>query len=237
MRRPPDPPLPSAPSRAGQGLSATAAEPGDALAQARPTLALLASIASGRLSLGLPTLHRLCAASVSALLRGRPEAEARRAAYALAVTADEIALNLPAAPQELSAWADRSLASQFFGEAPGAEAFWTMLEAMVGDPQASPALLELFHACMAAGFQGHYRASARGTFALNQVMARTFEALERARRSRPGEPPPPGEAEADAAAGERVWGPVLLAAAGAASLLGAGYFVLSAAARAAGKAA
>jgi len=80
-----------------------------------------------------------------------------RARYAVLATLDDIVQNLPGG--QGSDWARNSLVVQSFGQAFGGDQFWTILDDMLGRPAAYPNLLELYHACLAVGFQGRLRVS------------------------------------------------------------------------------
>src|ERR1700760_2797956 len=69
------------------------------MAEATPFLALIASVRAGRAAIDLPGLHGKVVEAISRFeqrLAGRySDEEIRRAKYALATTADDVALNLP----------------------------------------------------------------------------------------------------------------------------------------------
>jgi type VI secretion system protein ImpK len=150
-------------------------------ALAAPLLALLAAMRSGRARLALPELHRRAAEEIEAFRREiapiYSEEEVRRATYALAATADDIALNLPFNEADIAEWAQRSLVVRFFHEAIGGDRFWRLLEEMVARPTSYAHLLELYHACMAAGFEGRYRVAAGGSAQHAQIMQQVFQTL------------------------------------------------------------
>jgi type VI secretion system protein ImpK len=152
------------------------------MAQAAPLLALLASIRSGRAGVALPDLHRRAAADIDAFRETfrltLSDDHLRRAVYALAATADDIALNLPLPEAETAQWAQRSLVSRAFQEAIGGDRFWRLLDEMIAKPAEFQDLLELYHACMAAGFEGRYRVIEDGRHAHQQLMQSVYQALE-----------------------------------------------------------
>jgi type VI secretion system protein ImpK len=78
-----------------------------------------------------------------------------RARYAVLATLDDIVQNLPGG--STSDWARQSLVVQSFGQAFGGDQFWTILDNMLARPAAYRDLLEVYHACLAVGFQGRYR--------------------------------------------------------------------------------
>lgn len=151
------------------------------MAGAAPLLALLASMRSGRARMKLPDLHQQAAADIETFRRELAgiytEEEMRRATYALAATADDIALNLPFDEADVAEWAQRSMVVRFFHEAIGGDRFWRLLEEMVARPAEHAALLELYHACMGAGFEGRYRVTPGGRTQLEALMQQVYQAL------------------------------------------------------------
>lgn len=151
------------------------------MASAAPLLALLASVRSGRARMSLRDLHRQAAADIELFqqdLRGYyTEEEMRRATYALAATADDIALNLPFDEAEVAEWAQHSLVVRFFHEAIGGDRFWRLVNEMVARPSENASLLEIYHACMGAGFEGRYRVIPGGRQQLEGLMQQVFQAL------------------------------------------------------------
>lgn len=151
------------------------------MTSAAPLLALLASMRSGRARMRLPDLHKQAAADIEMFRRDLAgiysEEEMRRATYALAATADDIALNLPFDEADVAEWAQRSLVVRFFHEAIGGDRFWRLLSEMVARPMEHAHLLELYHACMGAGFEGRYRVAAGGRAQLEQLMQQVYQAL------------------------------------------------------------
>lgn len=199
------------------------------MAAATPFLALIASVRAGRARIDLPSLHREVSAAITAFeqaVAGRyTDEELRRAKYALAATADDVALNLPE-QAEAAEWARRSIVVRFFSENIGGDRFWRLLDEMIARPAEFRDLLELYHACMAAGFEGRYRVMADGRREHTAMMQRVFLALEHARtlsmselsphwRGSPTPPPKVG-----------FWTPLILAAAAAAVVLLVIYIVL-----------
>lgn len=148
---------------------------------AAPLLALLASMRSGRARMSLPDLHKQAGADIDNFrqeLSGLySEEELRRATYALAATADDIALNLPFAEADVAEWAQRSLVVRFFHEAIGGDRYWRLVSEMVARPTEYATLLELYHACMAAGFEGRYRIMPGGRAQLDAIMQEVYRAL------------------------------------------------------------
>ncbi len=193
------------------------------MAKAAPLLALLASIRSGRAQVALPDLHRRAAADIAnfqAEFQGRLNDEhLRRAVYALAATADDIALNLPLPQSETAQWAQRSLVARQFQEAIGGDRFWRLLDEMIARPTEFQHLLELYHACMAAGFEGRYRVMSDGRHAHQALMQRVYQALDLSRTLSNTELAPHWQGE-DAPAGKvGLWGPLAVAASLAVGLL------------------
>jgi len=76
------------------------------------------------------------------------------ARYALCTLLDEAIAGTPWGDE---AWSARSLLVTFHNEASGGEKFFAILDRLQGDPRANIDALELFHVCLALGFEGRYR--------------------------------------------------------------------------------
>jgi len=193
------------------------------LAEASTFLSLIASVRAGRAAIDLPSLHRQVTAAIEAFSRalsGRFDEDAmRRAQYALAATADDVALNLPGQDSDAAEWARRSIVVKFFGESIGGDRFWKLLDEMIASPGRYPELLELYHACLAVGFEGRYRVAADGKRQHQEQMQRVFQALDHPRRLSDRELSPEWRGEPRAAERIGPWGPIALAAAAAAVIL------------------
>jgi type VI secretion system protein ImpK len=125
-------------------------------------LALCAAVAADREVADPEALLARAIVEVRAFEKSAREAglspeDANRGKYGLAATMDDIVQNLPGGPP--GDWARRSVTVQAFGQAFGGDQFWTILDAMLAKPNAYQELLELYHACLAVGFQGRFRAS------------------------------------------------------------------------------
>jgi type VI secretion system protein ImpK len=155
------------------------------LAQARNLLALLMAVRTGRVAVDLPHLHKTALAGITEFREKlRPfynDDKILRAAYALCSTTDDIAQNLPGNP-ESAEWARRALTVHFFKEVGGGDRFWDLLEQMIQNPRDYQDILELYHACMAAGFEGRYRVRPNGKTELKEVMQRAFAAQDHPRQ-------------------------------------------------------
>jgi len=193
-------------------------------------LALLASVRSGRARLPLPQLHAKVTAAITAFKQqiqaSVPEDHARRAVYALAATADDIALNLPGQEADAAEWARRSMMVHFFQEAIGGDRFWRLLDEMLARPAEFTDLLELYHACMAAGFEGRYRVTADGKRGHQELMAKVYRALPHAASVSAVELSPRWRGVDAPAKSIGFWSPLLLAAVAAAGLLLVIYVIL-----------
>jgi type VI secretion system protein ImpK len=167
-----DIPRPSTPARPRNAMMAGAAQ----------VLALAASVRSGRAQIGLPALHGQAAAAIAAfdqqlLQAGYPDEQRQRAKYAVCATIDDIAQNLPGQVQDGAEWARRSLVVHFFAENIGGERFWQLVEDMLARPATYPDVIELFHACLAAGFEGRFRVMPDGKRRLQEIMTQLYSAL------------------------------------------------------------
>jgi type VI secretion system protein ImpK len=157
---------------------------------AAPTLALIASVRASRVDLPLPQLHRRATAAMTAFDRevaeaGYPDEQRQRARYALAATIDDVAQNLPGHQLDSAEWARRSMVVQTFQENIGGDRFWQLLDDMLARPAQHGDLIELYHACLAAGFEGRYRVMPDGKSRLQGIMTGAYAALEHARNISP----------------------------------------------------
>jgi len=153
---------------------------------AAPVLSLIVGVRSGRVRLSLPELHQKASAAVAtfdqALLAAGYDTETRqRARYAVCATVDDIAQNLPGQAADGAEWARRSLVVQVFNENIGGDRFWRLLDDMLARPAEFANLIELYHACLAAGFEGRYRVAPDGKRRLHEIMASVYAALDHVR--------------------------------------------------------
>lgn len=223
------------PSSVGQGRSLSGA--GDEIAAVPRTiasrnritaaasslLALLASIRSGRATIELPRLHGMVVDAIGAFgeaIRPHyPEEIQRRATYALCATADDIVLNLPGQERDVAEWARRSIVVHFFRENIGGDRFWVLLDQMIADPGPYADVVELYHACMACGFEGRYRVTAAGRAEHLAKMQRVYQALRHPRELSATELSPRWRGILTEVPRMAFWTPLVLAGAAAALLL------------------
>lgn len=202
------------------------------MARAAPLLALLAALRSGRANIELPDLHGRATAiiqDIQASLRGRMSDEKlQRAAYALAATADDVAMNLPDRQADVAEWARRSLVVGFFEEAIGGDRFWRLLDEMILSARENADLLELYHACLAAGFEGRYRHMPDGKRAHQELMLRVYQTLDHPRALSNQEISPQWRGADAPQAKVAFWTPLAIAAAAALVFLVVVYIVLRA---------
>ena len=200
------------------------------MAEATPFLALISSVRAGRAAIDLPSLHGRVTAAIAAFdqaIAGQyTDEEVRRAKYALAATADDVALNLPGKENDAAEWARRSMVVRFFGENIGGDRFWKLLDEMIASPAQYRDLLELYHACMGAGFEGRYRVMSDGKREHLAQMQRVYVGLDHPRTLSMTELSPHWRGAPTAAGKIGAWGPVALAAAGALAFLVLVYIVL-----------
>ncbi len=193
------------------------------LADAGPILALAASVRTGRAQIRLPDLHRQASgliAAFDAAQAGRYDDETRRRArYALCATFDDIAQNLPGQGQDASEWARRSLVVQSFQENIGGERFWQLLDDMLTKPGPNADLIELFHACLAAGFEGRFRVEPDGKRRLHEIMAKACAALVHVRNANSGELSPRWKGHPTPVGKIGFWTPIALVGAAVLALL------------------
>lgn len=199
------------------------------LAEAEPVLALLAAVRAGRVRMPMPEFHRECSKAIATFERAiapqYPEEKRQRAKYAVCATADDVAQNLPGIGTDGAEWARRSMVVHFFHENIGGDRFWQLVDDMLRVPSDNLDLIELFHACLAAGFEGRFRVMPDGRRRLQEIMTRLHGALPHVRSLSQIELVPNWRGETAPAA--RIGLNVLaLAAAGALALLVLVYAVL-----------
>ena len=155
------------------------------LTEAGPVLALAAGVRAGRARTALPRFHRQAMQSIAAFeqaIQPHYSEEARqRAKYALCATIDDIAQNLPNQGTDGAEWARRSLVIAFFQENIGGDRFWQLVDDMLRAPAEHLDLIELYHACLAAGFEGRFRVMPDGRRRLHEIMSRLQSGLGHAR--------------------------------------------------------
>ncbi len=179
MRFMPDEDMPEPPPRA---------HPRNLMLEAgAPLLALIAAVRSGRLRIELPQLHQKATAAAmrfddALASAGYDDETRRRARYAVYATVDDVAQNLPGKAADGAEWARRSMIVRGFGENIGGDRFWMLLQEMLSRPADYAELIELYHACLAAGFEGRHRVSDDGRGRLRQIITSAFAALPHARR-------------------------------------------------------
>ena len=103
------------------------------------------------------------------------------ARYALCTVIDEAVLNTPWGAR--SSWAGQSLLVTFHRESAGGEKFFQILDRVMREAPRYVALLELFHACLALGFEGRYRLDERGPAKLAEIRQNIYRATQNARGS------------------------------------------------------
>ncbi|HEY2710696.1 MAG TPA: type IVB secretion system protein IcmH/DotU [Caulobacteraceae bacterium] len=192
--------------------------------QAASVLALAASLRSGRAQIPLPQFHSQATAAISQFERaiaaaGYPEEQRQRAKYALCATIDDIAQNLPGQAQDGAEWARRSMTVHFFSENIGGDRFWQLVDDMLSRPAQNGDLIELYHACLAAGFEGRFRVMADGRRRLDEVMSSLYAALEHVRSLSQVELSPHWRGKPTPMGRLGFWAPIMLAAGVALALL------------------
>lgn len=204
-------------------------EPGVPIGVRNPVAAachpFLAAAARVRASRTPPDLDAVRAYATEELAQVRRDLRAlnvsgeheQRILYALAATMDDIAQNLPG--PAAADWARRPLVVATFGEAIGGERFWELLNAMIDAPAENADVLEVYHAALAAGFEGKYRVAPDGQRALSDTMARILAALGHAGRAAPsGDLSPRWRGEPTPVRHVGLWTPILIGVIAAAVL-------------------
>lgn len=155
------------------------------MAHAAPVLAMAAALQSGRWQVPMQEFHRRAKQAIgqfeAAIQPIYGEGVRQRAKYAVCATIDDVAQNLPGVGGGGAQWAQRNMVVTFFRENIGGDRFWDFVQEMLHDPQKNRDLIELFHACLAAGFEGRTRAQPDGFSRKQKVMASLVGALEHVR--------------------------------------------------------
>lgn len=189
------------------------------LDSAQTLLSLVASLRANRVALDLANLHKQISSLISNFedaVRGHyPDEVLRRARYAVCATADDVAMNIPGRERDTAEWARRTMIVRFFGESIGGDRFWRLLDEMVKSPSNNLDVLELYHACMAAGMEGRYRVQADGRQAHQAMMQRVYQTLEVTKRVSMSELSPFWRGVPTPQKQMSFWMPILLALAGA----------------------
>lgn len=155
------------------------------MAYAAPVLAMTAALQSGRWEISMGEFHRRAREAIgkfeSAIQSIYSEGVRQRAKYAVCATVDDIAQNLPGVGGGGAQWAQRNMVVTFFRESIGGDRFWDFTQEMLRDPVNNRDLIELFHACIATGFEGRTRAMPDGFTKRQQVSSSLVGALEHVR--------------------------------------------------------
>lgn len=191
--------------------------------EAAPILALGAAVRSGRTTIPLPKFHGEAVAAIvafeQAIAAHYPEEMRQRAKYAVCATIDDIAQNLPNLAIDGAQWARRSMVVHFFHENIGGDRFWQLVDDMLRYPNDNLDLIEFYHACLAAGFEGRFRPMPDGRRRLHEVMARLHGALDHVRTLSHYELTPRWRGENAPAGKPAFWNLIALAVAGASAFL------------------
>jgi type VI secretion system protein ImpK len=177
----------------------------------------------------MPAFHKEASEAIAAYDRaiaGYPEETRMRARYALCATVDDIAQNLPGIGSDGAEWARRSLVVMFFRENIGGDRFWQLVDELLKLPYDNRELIELYAACLAAGFEGRFRVMPDGKARLQQIMHSLYGALEHPRAQSTIEIAPHWKGDDAPLQKIGLLNKVLLAAAAAAALLLLVYIVL-----------
>lgn len=152
------------------------------MSYAAPVLAMAAALQSGRWQISMGEFYNRVRDEISTFEQAvqplYPEGVRQRAKYAVCATVDDIVQNLPGVAGGGAQWAQRNMVVTFFRESIGGDRFWDFVQEMLQDPQQNRDLIELFHACIAAGFEGRTRAMPDGFSKRQQVSSSLIAALE-----------------------------------------------------------
>ncbi len=182
----PPPPPARYPSSGGPAVAEFISSSGrNPLLEAAVPLLVLAGRLRGQIAnADVESVRRQCAQEIRAFedrvrLANVPAEDVLAARYALCTVIDEAVLNTPWGAQ--SGWAGQSLLVTFHREAQGGEKFFQILDRLLTEPQRYLALLELYDACLAVGFEGRYRLDQHGAQRLADVRRDLYQRIERQR--------------------------------------------------------
>ncbi|HUQ14347.1 MAG TPA: type IVB secretion system protein IcmH/DotU [Novosphingobium sp.] len=149
--------------------------------EAGPVLALAASVRSGRARIAMGDFHRNASEAIAAYDRAitplYPDETRRTARALLAATVDDIAGNLPSLDGG-EPWSGPPLTGEFGGGEFDEERIWAELEKALKEPEDNSDIIELAHACIAAGYQGKYRTAENGRAELSEMTTRLYTGLD-----------------------------------------------------------
>jgi type VI secretion system protein ImpK len=101
--------------------------------------------------------------------------------YALCASLDDVVLNTPWG--STGVWDTNSLTTIFHKEVRSGERFFQLLGQMRQNPGLYLPVIELMYLCMALGYQGQYRLSARGPAELDRLREETYAVIVRQRQA------------------------------------------------------
>lgn len=179
----PPPPRPTGPRLTDEGfpVPSTPRETRAPLAtEAGPVLALAASVRSGRARIAMPDFQRAASDALLAYDRAitplYPDETRRTARALLAATIDDIATNLPNLDGS-AGWTGATLTSEY-GADRDEDAIWSEIEKALKEPDDNADIIELAHACLAAGYQGKFRTASTGRAQLSELTTRVYGGLD-----------------------------------------------------------
>lgn len=127
--------------------------------------------------------QRIDAFEYEARASGLGDEAVAQASYALCALLDESAACTPWG----AGWAKSGLLAERHGDSAGGEKFFLLLETMSAQPAANLSLLEFLYACLALGFEGHYRDASDGRQALAGKRARLLGLIRQQQAPHDGE--------------------------------------------------
>ena len=177
------PPRPTGPRLTDEGfpVPSTPRESRAPLAtEAGPVLALAASVRSGRARIAMPDFQRAASDALLAYDRAitplYPDETRRTARALLAATIDDIATNLPTLDGS-AGWTGPSLTSEY-GADRDEDTIWKEVDLALKEPEDNADIIELAHACIAAGYQGKFRTAEAGRAQLNDLTGRIYAGID-----------------------------------------------------------
>ena len=143
-------------------------------------LALAASIRSGRARIAMADFQRAASDALLAYDRAitplYPDETRRTARALLAATIDDIGTNLPNLDGS-AGWTGPSLTSEY-GADRDEDTIWKAIETALKEPDDNADIIELAHACIAAGYQGKFRTADNGRAQLNDLTGRIYAGID-----------------------------------------------------------
>ncbi|MEO0914142.1 MAG: type IVB secretion system protein IcmH/DotU, partial [Pseudomonadota bacterium] len=149
----------------------------------------------------------------------------KMARYTICATLDDVVLNTPWGGQSI--WAQQSLVATFHRETVGGDRFYDLLAKLQQAPAQNVDMLEFIYMCLSLGFEGRLRVEDNGRDKHMQIRNNLAGVIRDQRAEVEHDLSPHWKGVVKPHRNRSAWRPLLIAIAGLALLLGAGYTSLS----------